>query len=263
LRQEKRHASDQTAFQWLDARRGSDEWDRIYLAFQHELEPDAPLNVTGGTPVLAYKYKYIYTVGVFKTVALVVIGHRETKEDRSGDYFSAFTYDIRTGSKLAIENADVLWDWKLVKLAQFQPSITPDVAFTYLSCTECEEQTLLASFQYDSAKDQWGLRKWGRYERLLVSATPDPGGDTISLDCLYKINDWNADGYDDVAVWCKEVNRDARGKTKTHNSTTVYSFKEGHFSSAVLTVAEEITKVHAELCRDSRDSNLCKVRKNQ
>lgn len=262
VRQEKSQASDQSRFQWLDAHRGSGDWDRVHLAFQQELEADVPTNVTGGTPVLAYKYKYIYKVGVFKTVALVVIGHRETEEDKSGDYFSAFSYDLRTGSKSAIENADVLWEWKFVTLAQFQPSITPDVTFTYLSCTECEEQTFLASFQYDSAKNRWELRKWGRYERLLVGATPDPGGDVVSFDCVHKIIDWNADGFDDVVVWCKEVSQDAKGKSKIYSSTTVYSFKDGHFSSATLSVAEEITKVHAELCRESTDSNLCKNRKN-
>lgn len=76
---------------------------------------------------MAYKYKYIYRVGVFKTAALVVIGHRITEGDKSGDYFSAFNYDMRTGAKSAIEDADVLSEWKFIKLAQFQPSVTPDV----------------------------------------------------------------------------------------------------------------------------------------
>ena len=257
--QEKSQTSDQSGFEWLH--RGSGEWDRIHLAFQQELEPDVPVSATGGTPVLAYKYKYIGRVGVFKTVALVVIGHRETEGDKSGDYFSAFSYDLRTGSKSAIENANVLWEWKFVNLSRFQPSITPDVTFTYLSCTECEEQTFLASFQYDSAKNRWELRKWGRDERLLVGATPDPGGDAVSFDCLHKINDWNADGFDDVAVWCKEVRRDAKGK-KIYSYTTIYTFKDGHFSSSTLSAAEEISKIHAELCRGSSDSNLCKNPKN-
>jgi hypothetical protein len=136
-RQEKSQASDQGGFQWLD--RGSGEWDRVHLAFQQELEPDVPTNVTGGTPVLAYKYKYIYKVGVFKSVALVVIGHRATEEHKSGDYFSAFSYDLRTESKSAIEDADVLWEWEFVKLAKLQ-SITPDVTFTYVSCTDVKNR---------------------------------------------------------------------------------------------------------------------------
>src|SRR5262249_2182260 len=74
-------------------------------------------------------------------------------------------------------------------------------------------------------------------ERLLqfqLNRNTDPGGDVVSFDCLHKINDWNADGFDDVAVWCKEVSQGAKGRTKTHSSTTVYSFKDGHFGSATL-----------------------------
>jgi hypothetical protein len=257
--QDETQASGQSEFQWLDSHRGSADWARVHLAFRQELEPDVPNNINGG--VVAYKYKYIYRVGVFKTAALVVIGHRITEGDKSGDYFSAFNYDMRTGSKSAIEDADVLSEWKFVKLAQFQPSVTPDVAFRYVSCTECEEQTYVASFQYDPAKSRWDLRKWGRDKHLLVGETPEPDDEVVSSDCLHKISDWNADGFDDVAVWCKEVSQDGKGGTKIDSSTIIYSFKDGHFTSRTLTGSEEIT-VHAELCRESTGSNLCKHHKN-
>jgi len=210
---------------------------------------------------VAYKYKYIYRVGVFKTAALVVIGHRITEGDKSGDYFSAFNYDMRTGSKSAIEDADVLSEWKFVKLAQFQPSVTPDVTFRYVSCTECEEQTYVASFEYDPAKNRWDLRKWGRDKRLLVGETPEPDDEVVSFGCLHKINDWNADGFDDVVVWCKEVSQDGKGRTKIDSSTILYSFRGGHFTNTTLTGSEE-SAVHAELCRESTGSNLCKHHKN-
>lgn len=257
--QEETQASGQSGFQWLDSHRGSGDWSRVHLAFRKELEPDVPNNINGG--VVAYKYKYIYRVGVFKAAALVVIGHRATVGDKSGDYFSAFNYDMRTGSKSAIEDADGLWEWKFVKLAQFQPSVTPDVTFRYVSCTECEEQTFVASFQYDPAKNLWDLRKWGRDKRLLVGETPEPDDEVVSFGCLHKISDWNADGFDDVAVWCKEVSRDGKGRPKIDSSTTIYSFKDGHFTNTTLTGSEEIT-VHTELCRESTGSYLCKHRKN-
>jgi hypothetical protein len=85
--QEETQASGQNGFQWLDSHLGSGDWARVHLAFRQELEPDVPNNINGG--VVAYKY--IYRVGVFKTAALVVIGHRETEGDKSGDYFSAST----------------------------------------------------------------------------------------------------------------------------------------------------------------------------
>jgi len=257
--QEETQARGQSDFQWLDFHRGSVEWAKIHLAFRQELEPDVPNNINGG--VVAYRYKYIYRVGVFKTAALVVIGHRETEGAKGGDYFSAFNYEMRTGSKSAIEDADFLWEWKFVKLAQFQPSVTPDVTFRYVSCTECEEQTFVASFQYDPAKNRWGLRKWGRDKGLLVGETPEPDDEVISFGCLHKISDWNADGFDDVAVWCKEVSKDGKGRTKIDSSTTVYSFKDGHFTNKTLTGSEEIM-VHAELCRESTGSYLCRNRKN-
>lgn len=259
IHQEKRQATDQSGFQWLDAHRDSGDWDRIHLAFRQELKPDVPNNINGG--VVAYKYKYIYRVGLFKTAALVIIGHRQTEEAKSGDYFSAFNYDMRTGSKSAIEDADGLWEWKFVKLAQFEPSITPDVAFTYVSCTECEEQTFVASFRYDSAQNRWELRKWGYDKHLLVAETPEPDDEVVSFGCLHKIDDRNADGFDDVVVWCKEVSQDGKGKTKIDSSTTVYYFRNSHFWSTTLTAAEE-DKVHAELCSESTGSTLCKHGKN-
>jgi hypothetical protein len=263
ISQKEDRTSGQSGFQWLDSHRDSGDWAKLRLAFRQELEPDVPNSINGG--VLAYKYKYIYRVGVFKTAALVVIGRRETEGDKSGDYFSAFNYDTRTGSRSVIEDADVLWQWKFVKLAQFQPSVTPDLAFRYVSCTECEEQTFVASFQFDPAKNRWDMRKWGRDKRLVVGETPEPDDEVVSSGCLHKISDWNADGFDDVAVWCKEVSRDQKGRTKIDSSTRVYSFKDGHFTNTTLTNSEEIT-VQAELCRESTGStgsDLCKHRKNQ
>ena len=257
--QEETQARGQSEFRWLDSHHGSGDWARVHLAFRQELQPDVPNNINGG--VVAYKYKYIYRVGVFKTGALVVIGHRETEGAKSGDYFSAFNYDMRTGSKSAIEDADLLWEWKFVKLAQFQPSVTPDVTFRYVSCTECEEQTFVASFQYDPAKNRWDLRRWGIDKRLLVGETPEPDDQVASFGCLHKISDWNTDGFDDVAVWCKEVSQDGKGRTKIDSSTTVYSFRNGHFTKTTLTGSEEIA-VHAELCQESTGSDLCKHRKN-
>jgi hypothetical protein len=242
-------------FRWLDSNRDSGEWSRISLAFSSELKPDVPNNINGG-PV-AYRYKYISRIGIFQTAALVIIGHRETKIARSGDYFSAFNYDIRSGSKSAIEDADDLWEWKLVKLARFESSVTPDVAFRYVSCVECEEQTYIAAFRYDPSDNRWDLRKWGFDKRISVSETPSPDDLVASFGCLHKLSDSNADGFDDLAVWCEEVSHDQKGKIQTDSSTTLYSFKDGHFTKTYLYGPEKI-KVQEELCQTSHASTLCK-----
>ena len=257
--QEAERSSGQIEFRWLDPQQDSAEWAKINLSFQQELKPDVPTNVNGG-PV-AYKYKYVHRVGIFKTAAIVVIGHRETKEAKSGDYFSAFDYDMRTGSKSAIEDADVLWEWKFKKLARFQPLEAPEVSFRYVSCTECEERTFVASFQYDPTLTRWALRKWNFDKGLLVCETPEPDDEVVSFGCLDGIADWNADGFDDVAVWRREVTQSGKGKTKADSSTTVYSFKDGRFASNTLSGTQEVM-VQTELCRTSNGNKLCKHAKN-
>jgi hypothetical protein len=257
--QEAERSSGQIEFRWLDPQQDSAEWAKINLSFQQELKPDVPTNVNGG-PV-AYKYKYVHRIGIFKTAAIVLVGHRETMESKLGDYFSAFNYDTRTGSKSAIDDADVLWQWKFIKLARFQPLEAPDVSFRYVSCTECEEREFVASFQYNATLTRWTLRKWNFDKGLLVCETPEPDDEVVSFGCLDGIADWNADGFDDVAVWRREVTQSGKGKTKADSSTTVYSFKSGNLRSNTLSGTEEVT-VQTELCRTSKGNKLCKHSKN-
>jgi hypothetical protein len=262
--------NEQSAFHWLDAHRDIAVWNSVQAAFGQELQPDDPVKVA---PVAPYRYKYVHQVGIFKTAALVIIGHRETEEDRStGDYSIAYTYDVRTGSKSAIATgarspvpsfertveADILWQWELVTLARFEPSPAPDVTFTYLSCVECESDHFLASLRYDPATNRWMLRHWGDKDSLYLGGEPDPGGNVLSYDCSFKVKDWNGDGFDDVAVRCREATQVAKRKQKIDDSTTVYTFKGGKFGSTVASGSDETKQINTELCRESGSSSLCK-----
>src|SRR4029077_1406905 len=158
----------QDHFRWLDNSHDSQVWNRIQAAFRQELEPDDPRNVP--PHYLPTQYKYIYQIGVFRTAALVIIGYRETKDSPGYDYFNAYSHDLSNGSKRAIvteppkpptvyPQSDVLWLFKVTKLAQFDRSPAPDVVFTYDGCTECESDHFLGSFEYDAASRGWTARQ--------------------------------------------------------------------------------------------------------
>src|SRR5260370_20948759 len=77
-------------FRWLNAHRDSEAWAQVRAAFRQELEPDDPAKTA---PVVAERYKYVSRIGLFKNLAVVVIGQRETKESKYGDYFLAYNFD--------------------------------------------------------------------------------------------------------------------------------------------------------------------------
>ena len=152
-----------TTFHWIRSAASPQLWQQIESAFHDELAPDESKDRQDELDV--FRYNYLQKVGVLDHSALVVIGHRPSKKvfDKNpwDEYSSAFNFDLTTGQKSKIERADVMWQWRFLKLARFGPSAVPDVSFTYLTCTECEPETLLASLRYNSMSSAWEVRPWG------------------------------------------------------------------------------------------------------
>ena len=156
-------AEPSNTFRW--AHSGSDPrlWQQIRSAFRYELAPDEAK--AGRDQLDVYRYKYLDRVGVLGYSALIILGRRPAKEINTentwDEYASAFNFDLRTQQKSKIEHAELMWKWKFQRLATFGPSRVPDVAFTYLSCTECEAALVFASLYYDPMKSAWRARSWG------------------------------------------------------------------------------------------------------
>jgi hypothetical protein len=248
----------QTPFRWLDSGRDSVLWNRVQTVFAQELEPDDPRQVP--EHYLPTQYKYVQKVGVFGTAALVILGYRETKESPGDPYFNAYSYDLRDGSKRMIfiepprpanvwPHSDVLMLFDVIKLAQFERSPVPDVVFKYDGCTECEADHFLASFKYDSNKG-WAARQWDKDKSLLLMYDPEPDENVLSSDYLFKIKDWNGDGFDEVAVRRRKVTQDIRRKQVVDDSTMLYKAEDGTLIGHYVYSNERVA-INAELCRDS------------
>lgn len=257
--------TEQDQFQWLDSTRDSKVWNRVLVGLHQELEPDDPQTVP--PHYAATQYKYIYKIGVFRTAALVIVGSKETKDSPGEDYFNAYSYDLRDGSKGAIDTdpprppgtpqTDLWALFKVTKLARFDRSPAPDVVFTYDGCAECEAPHFLASFEYVPGKD-WVARQWGNNEKnLLLMNDPEPDGNAVSADYLFKIKDWNRDGFDDVAVRRREVTQVSKRRQETDDSTTIYRTENGTLVGHRITDPTERTSINAELCSDS-ELSFCK-----
>lgn len=255
-------------FRWLDRTRDFQVWNRVLVALHQELEPDDPQKVP--PHYVATQYKYIYKIGMFRTAALVIIGYRETKDSPGYDYFNAYSYDLRDGSKRAIvtepprppgtyPESDVLWQFDVIKSAHFDRLPAPDVVFTYDSCSECEAEHFMASFEYELGKG-WTARQWNKAYSLYLEGDPSPGDNVVSADYLFKIKDWNGDGFDDVAVRRREVTQVAKRSQKIDDSTTIYKAENGALIGHAITDPKERERINAELCSGSKVS-FCKVTK--
>ena len=254
-------------FRWLDRTRDSQLWNHVLVALHQELEPDDPQKVP--PHYIATQYKYIYKIGVFRTAALVIIGYRETKGSPGYDYFNAYSYDLRDGSKRAIvtqpprppgtyPESDVLSQFKVIKLAHFDRLPAPDVVFTYDSCSECEAEHFMASFEYELGKG-WTARQWDKAYSLYLEGDPEPDDNVLSADYLFKIKDWNSDGFDEVAVRRREVTQVAKRSQKIEDSTTMYKAENGALVGHAITDPKEREAINAELCADS-NLTFCKQR---
>jgi len=103
----------------------------------------------------------------------------------------------------------------------------PDIVFTYLSCTECEATNLLATFYFDSTTGTWSTRKWSeKDEAIMIGSDTVVGSEEGEYDyqCLYKIADFNSDGFDDLAVRCLAVGEKNR---ILEDTTDLYTVQQG------------------------------------
>lgn len=263
---------DQTAhteqFRWLDPVRHSQLWSRVLVALHQELEPDDPRKVP--EHYIATQYKFIYKIGLFRTAALVIIGNKETKDSPGNAFFNGYSYDLRDRSKRAIAveppkppnvypQADALWPFNVIMLAHFDRSPAPDVVFTYDSCTECEADHFLASFEYEPGKG-WVARQWDNAYSLVLQDDPEPDDNVASADYLFKIKDWNGDGFDEVAVRRREVTQVSKRKQAIDDSTTLYKAENGTMVGHLVITSKERETINAALCSGSSLS-FCKQRR--
>src|SRR5215470_8655598 len=201
-------AQSVNSFHWLSPTANAATWTKIQNAFRGELQPDAA-RTDGST---AFGYKFLERVGLIDHSALVIVTHKTSqnpKEEDGGQRFSsAFGFNLETGVITRIGHADEMWHWKFKRLAQFERDAAPDVAFTYLSCWECEPVELLSTIYYDAANKTWAMREWqmdkmiwwtGR-DGLVVDADILEGADdTVSFTCLYGVLDLRGARKENVA----------------------------------------------------------------
>ena len=96
--------SDQEV-KWVSEKQNAELWARIRSDFHDELQPDDPVKVA---PVVAYSYKYIQRVAVYRDSAVVLVGHLETKDSKYPGYYSAFNYSLESRARKAIKGAAVV-----------------------------------------------------------------------------------------------------------------------------------------------------------
>ena len=220
-------------------------WKRVQTAFAQELEPDDPAKL--GPHQAAYKYKYLQQIGVFQDEALVIVRHRLIESDPYDDWFTSYSYDLRSGIKRDISpDSDALYGFNVVKLAQFDRSLAPDIVFTYDSCSECEPEHFIASVRYDSENHRWEVRQWENKNNLLLAEDPTPDENLPPVDYAINIRDWNGDGLDDVAI--------VRRSKGHEDSIMLYKAENGRLVGHWMIDSNERAIVNAQLCPDSNFS---------
>jgi hypothetical protein len=246
-------------FAWIDVKEDNTLMRQIVRDFSEELEPDDPGKVARTMPYLA---KYIFRVGIFNSSALVLIRHRENSE--SEDYFvKAYHYDIPSRYRKKIETLAKLWLWKLSKHSSIESPLTPDIFFEYQTCTECCAAFLISSFKYNPGKREWEIREWKHGDAIFIGYL---GAEFVS-DCLFKIEDFDCDGFDAVAVRCKNramVPEDVdKAQTSIQDTTTLYSIKKGVPKEQKIIAPQELARIHSILCKGQQNHPLCNEDLNQ
>ncbi len=247
-------ASD--TFTWINTNDNPQLLHEIKSAFTEELLPDNPEKVK---PVVPYFYKYISRVGAFRNTRVVLIGYREHENDRKEfDYFRAFSYDISSHVKREIEPKAIYYRWSFINLATFEPSVTPDVVFKFFNCLECESVELLASFRFDVKDNMWKSRVWPDKDTDLMIGSARQFGDADNwlYDCLYKIADFNADNFFDIAIRCRETGETTR---KVKDELLLYTIQKGVSKKIKIEDKKQFDQISNVLC-EGQKSPLCKVK---
>ena len=257
------------AFHWVQRASEPKLWEEIRQKFNEELTPDQA--TAEKSAIDTYGYNYLQMVGAFGHSALVIVGHRPTKEVTKDNawnvFYSAFNLDLTTGQKSRIEHADRLWQWRFVKLARFGPGPAPDVTFTYLSCTECEPDSMFSSFYYDTEKSAWQMRPWGdgkdlwwtAGDGLVVELDLIGDGGTTFFDCVYGILNSPETGFQNLAMRCKEFTETESGESKVADNTVVYGISDSQFKARRVADASEAVRLTQQICKPSMRSFLCRL----
>jgi len=255
-------------FRWLTPTNDAATWGRIQDAFKDKLRPDA----AKADDSTIYAYKFLERIGLIDQSALVVVSHKTAKapkkEDEGERFSSAYSFDLGTGVISKIECAEELWHWKFKRLAQFEPDGAPDVAFTYLSCWECEPSEVLSTIHYDAGAKKWAMREWQAdkmiwwtgHDGLVVDADILEGADdTVSFACLYGVLDLRGAHKENIASRCRELTETSNSKTIATDVTVLYSLDGGHLKIKPVTNVKEVAEITTKLCSPKRSNPLCKV----
>lgn len=256
------HSALTQEFQWVKRTESPETWGLVEKAFVKELTPDRP-GETGN--VVPMTEKRVTRIGTFKDSALVLIEYRENSSDPY-PIFRAFNFNLKSQTKTVIGVKEASWFsmWRFLKIAYFEDHATPDVVFRYLSCTECEAESLLASFRFESSSGIWTVRHWSAEDgdSVLIGSDHQYGEDGIyDFDCLHTVSDLNGDGLDDVAVRCREsVEGDRPGETSkiAKDETLLYSLRDNVFSRSLLLKGPDSIRVKRALCSGHVGSPLCR-----
>jgi hypothetical protein len=256
-------------FRWIHPDTDPKLWQEIMSAFRDELAPDQ--SQRGLPDDYIYRYKYLQKVGVLRNSALVIIGHqpaRQLTNDNSWDFFSSvYNFDLATHRKSVVDHGDLLWQWKFRSLATFGPSQIPDITFNFLTCTECEPDTMFNSLYYEETISGWRLRVWGdgktewwaASDGLVVDSDLSATDGAISYDCAYGAIPSGQNGYQDLAIRCKFVSIGDDNKVKIDDATLLYSSVGGEFKAEPITDAAQSATLTHEICKQKSRSLLCSL----
>ena len=249
-------------FKWIDRHKDSALFQEIQTSFSDELAPDR--SQTGTIPMTI---KFIHRIALRKNAALVLIAEKEN-EEIPYTAFRAFNFDLGTKRKSPLRTEDMagFWMWRLEKVAGFTSADDTDIAFQFLSCTECEATHLLGAFHYSAAAGVWDLRQWSKEDGpwLMIGNDPQYGDDGAYLyDCLHVITDVTSHGLQDVAVRCRESfqpDLEKPSKRVTKDETLLYhASKNGQLTRTVIEKhSPHFATVQAALCATRPKSLLCR-----
>jgi hypothetical protein len=256
----------ESQFRWLSAGKDEKLLQSIRYEFRQELQPDNP--VPGSIPLTV---KYIHRVALFGDSALVIVGHKENQTDPY-PLFKAYSFNVSSRRKTLIQRSagkrdDLPYEgwlsmWKFSRLARFGPSMAPDVVFTFRSCTECESVSLLSSFRFSEERRLWELRDWGGGYVVFIGSDTQIGDDGVyDYDCLNTIRDFSGDGFDDLAVRCRETVEPEAERKKGRvikDEILLYSFRDEQATRNTVRRGTTVwATVQKALCERGTDSPLC------
>jgi len=254
------HAQLSDSPRWVSEKENMALWTQIRSDFHDELQPDDPAKVA---PVVAYAYKYIHRVALYRDSALVIVGHLETKESRYPGYYSAFSYDVRSHARTPIKGPEIFSLFKFVKFASITAGAPGDIVFTWMTCTECEASQVLSAFHYNADTGLWVSRSWETSKDVWWTGNDGPtiwtdtaASDVLSFDCLHGFV--KSDGREVFGIRCREVDQADNGKSKVTDITLRYTFDVAVAGLQIMPVGEERNRLLAELCEQAPKNKLCK-----